>query len=156
MQIVCSVNCAYEYQKKQRQKRFKSHTKTLRKKWGVDTPDYKKLAQMAFNAYIRQRDKDLPCISCGVTSAKWDAGHYRTTAAAPQLRFNTWNCHKQCSVCNQHKSGNLIEYRKGLIERIGKDCVELIENNSETRRYTQEDYKRIAKIFREKLRRLKD
>ena len=38
------------------------------------------------NAFIRERDRDLPCISCGtLTSAQWDAGHYRTTAAAPQV-----------------------------------------------------------------------
>ncbi|ELL6469283.1 recombination protein NinG, partial [Salmonella enterica] len=60
-----------------------------------------KQAQQAVNAFIRERDRDLPCISCGtLTSAQWDAGHYRTTAAAPQLRFDERNIHKQCVVCN--------------------------------------------------------
>lgn len=40
-----------------------------------------KQAQQAVNAFIRERDRDLPCISCGtLTSAQWDAGHYRTTS----------------------------------------------------------------------------
>ncbi|EPC5852811.1 recombination protein NinG, partial [Escherichia coli] len=65
-----------------------------------------KQAQQAVNAYIRERDRHLPCVSCGTfDSAQWDAGHYRTTVAAPQLRFDERNIHKQCVVCNQYKSG---------------------------------------------------
>ena len=61
------------------------------------------------------------CISCGTKTAfAWHAGHYRTTAAAPQLRFNPDNIWLQCSACNVHKSGNIEDYRASLVELIGE------------------------------------
>jgi hypothetical protein len=67
---------------------------------------YKAQAQQAFNAYIRARDADLPCISCGETNppdlhgGQWDCGHFKTVGANPELRFEERNAHKQCKSCN--------------------------------------------------------
>jgi hypothetical protein len=109
-----------------------------------------KEAQAAFNAWIRVRDEDLPCISCGTTEAgQWHAGHYRTTAAAPELRFDENNCHKQCAQCNNYKSGNISEYRPNLIDRIGQEELDKLEGPHEPKRYTIEDLKVIkAKCLR--------
>lgn len=116
-----------------------------------------KQAQQAVNAFVRARDSNLPCVSCGTTSAaQWDAGHYRTTAAAPQFRFDPRQIHKQCSVCNQHKSGNIVPYRVELIKRIGIEAVEAIENNHERRSYTVEELKGIRDYYRLELKRLKE
>ncbi|HHR5857155.1 TPA: recombination protein NinG, partial [Providencia alcalifaciens] len=110
--------------KEQKQKEVKARDKLKARKLAVKPRSYWiKQAQQAVNAYIRERDRDLPCISCGTyQSAQWDAGHYRTTAAAPQLRFDERNIHRQCVVCNQHKSGNLVPYRVELINRIGQQA----------------------------------
>ncbi|TDX14627.1 NinG protein [Buttiauxella sp. BIGb0552] len=116
-----------------------------------------KQAQQAVNAYIRERDKHLPCVSCGTLSAaQWDAGHYRTTAAAPQLRFDPRQIWKQCSVCNQHKSGNLVPYRAELIRRIGMSEVESIEGNHDRHRWTIEECKAIKAEHQQKLKDLRD
>ncbi|ENJ4476289.1 recombination protein NinG [Yersinia enterocolitica] len=116
-----------------------------------------KQAQQAVNAFVRARDSSLPCVSCGTHSAaQWDAGHYRTTAAAPQFRFDPRQIHKQCSVCNQHKSGNIVPYRVELIKRIGIETVEAIENNHERRSYTVEELKGIRDYYRLELKRLKE
>ncbi|EHQ8953007.1 recombination protein NinG, partial [Escherichia coli] len=105
----------------------------------------------------RERDRDLPCISCGtLTSAQWDAGHYRTTAAAPQLRFDERNIHKQCVVCNQHKSGNLVPYRVELINRIGQEAVDEIESNHNRHRWTIEECKAIKAEYQQKLKDLRN
>lgn len=110
-----------------------------------------KQAQQAVNTFIRERDRDLPCISCGTfTSAQWDAGHYRTTAAAPQLRFDERNIHRQCVVCNQHKSGNLVPYRVELIERIGIAQVEAIESDHKRHRWTTEECQAIKANYQQK------
>lgn len=115
-----------------------------------------KQAQQAVNAYIRERDKHLPCVSCGTLSAaQWDAGHYRTTAAAPQLRFDPRQIWKQCSVCNQHKSGNLVPYRAELIRRIGLAEVESIEGNHDRHRWTIEECKAIKDEYQQKLKDLR-
>ncbi|HEI6974361.1 TPA: recombination protein NinG [Yersinia enterocolitica] len=116
-----------------------------------------KQAQQAVNAFVRARDSNLPCVSCGIHSAaQWDAGHYRTTAAAPQFRFDPRQIHKQCSVCNQHKSGNIVPYRVELIKRIGIETVEAIENNHERRSYTVEELKGIRDYYRLELKQLKE
>lgn len=116
-----------------------------------------KQAQQAVNAFIRERDRDLPCISCGtLTSAQFDAGHYRTTAAAPQLRFDERNIHKQCVVCNQHKSGNLVPYRAELIRRIGIEQVEDIESNHNRHRWTIDECKAIKAEYQQKLKDLRN
>ncbi len=85
-----------------------------------------------------------------------DAGHYRTTAAAPQLRFDERNIHKQCVVCNQHKSGNLVPYRVELISRIGQEAVDEIESNHNRHRWTIEECKAIKAEYQQKLKDLRN
>ncbi|QTL38774.1 recombination protein NinG [Xenorhabdus budapestensis] len=113
-------------------------------------------AQRAVNTYIRERDRDLPCVSCGTfVSSQWDAGHYRTTPAAPQLRFDERNIHRQCIVCNQHKSGNIVPYRVELIRRIGQAAVDAIESSHDRHRWTIEECKVIKEEYRQKLKELR-
>ncbi|WP_333602630.1 recombination protein NinG, partial [Atlantibacter hermannii] len=96
-------------------------------------------------------------ISCGtLTSAQFDAGHYRTTAAAPQLRFDERNISKQCIVCNQHKSGNLVPYRAELIRRIGIEQVEAIESDHKRHRWTIDECKAIKAEYQQKLKDLRN
>lgn len=96
------------------------------------------------------------CISCGAKTAfAWHAGHYRTTAAAPQLRFNPENIWLQCSACNVHKSGNIEAYRAALVELIGEEKVQKLESNNETHRYTREELDGIRAEARAKLRAIK-
>lgn len=112
-----------------------------------------KEAQAAFNAVIRERDKDLPCISCGrYHEGKYDAGHYRSVGSSPELRFEPLNCWRQCVPCNRHKSGNAIDYRINLVRRIGLDKVEWLEGPHEPKRYTIEDVKALKAQFRAELR----
>lgn len=114
-----------------------------------------KKAQVAFNSFIRERDKDLSCISCDRHhQGQYHAGHYRSVGAAKQLRFNEINCHKQCAPCNNHKSGNITEYRINLIKKIGISNTEALENNNETRRYSIEEYKEIEALYKLKLKEL--
>ena len=101
-------------------------------------------AQAAFNAFIRLRDEKEPCISCGrFHSGQYHAGHYRSVGSAPELRFEPLNNNKQCAPCNNHMSGNLINYRINLIEKIGLDKVQWLEGPHEPKHYTIEQIKDI-------------
>lgn len=114
-----------------------------------------KQAQAAFNAYIRARDDALPCVSCGRHhSGQYHAGHYRTVGANPELRFEPDNCHKQCAPCNNHLSGNLVNYRMQLIERIGIERVEWLEGPHDAKKYSIDDLKGIVKEYKDKLKQL--
>ena len=118
-----------------------------------------KRAQTAFNSFIRERDKGLDCISCGrqpnysehIGGSGIHAGHYRSCGACPELRFEELNVHIQCVHCNIHKSGNAIDYRIGLIKKIGAKKVEWIEGPHDPKKYSIEDLKNIAATYKAKL-----
>lgn len=117
--------------------------------------DWLREAQAAFNAFIRARDHDQPCISCGrFHDGSYDAGHYRSVGAAPALRFDEANVHKQCVPCNQHKGGNVVEYRIRLVEKIGRVAVEWLEREPPPAKYTVEEAQAIKALYKQKLKQL--
>lgn len=112
-------------------------------------------AQEAVNRYVRLRDKDRPCISCGRHhEGQYHAGHYLTVQAHPELRFDERNIHKQCSPCNTHKSGNLHGYRQGLIYRYGEELLDWLDGPHEPKHYTREDLIEIRKKYSELCKKL--
>lgn len=158
MQRVCSPLCALEHarqvnDKKQAKKAAQERKETREKLDAMKRrPELVKVAQQAFNAWVRARDFDKPCISCGKPATDesngWDAGHYRSVGSAPHLRFVAENVHKQCKRCNQHLAGNHVAYRAGLIERIGLNAVERLERDQTERKYTREGLIELAKQHR--------
>lgn len=156
MAQVCSPKCALEYAKNKRVKtqRKEARSELTRMKRNTRS-EMLKLAQKAFNAYIRARDEKNPCISCGRHhQGQYHAGHYRSVGANPELRFNELNAHKQCQPCNTHLSGNLINYRINLIKKIGLVEVEKLEGNHQPMKYTVEQLQEIEKEYKEKLKEL--
>tara|TARA_R110000803_G_scaffold210568_1_gene282707 strand:+ start:18972 stop:19511 length:540 start_codon:yes stop_codon:yes gene_type:complete len=139
-----------EIDKKDRAETKKAKEKLLTHK------DYLKLLQTVFNTFIRLRDKDLPCISCGKNNDKqYHAGHYRSVGSSPELRFNELNVWKQCASCNTYLHGNLIEYRKELIKRIGVDKVEWIEGHHKSNKMLIPEIKEQIKLYKHKIKELK-
>lgn len=113
-----------------------------------------KEAQKAFNAYIRKRDEKEPCISCQRHhEGQYHAGHFKTTAARPDLRFNEDNCHKQCAPCNNHLSGNIGQYIAHLTNKIGQERLELLALDKQVK-YTCQELKEIELYYKEKLKKL--
>jgi len=158
-QKVCSPVCAIDLT---RQKEKKRKVKEARKQLAKDRERIKTLsewtqdAQKAFNKYIRLRDKHEVCISCQrLHSGQYHAGHYRSTKAEPSLRFVEENCSKQCSPCNTHLSGNIVDYRINLINKIGLERVEWLEGKHEPKYYRIDDLKAIRDKYREKAKLLK-
>lgn len=146
MQVACSMDCAAwvaRTKREQAARRVAAEERRAHAKALLAIKPRAKLiaeAQAAVNRYVRLRDAALPCISCQRHHAgKWNAGHYRSTAAAPELRFDLDNLHKQCEPCNTHLSGNLIRYRVGLLDRIGADRLAAIEGPHEPRKWTREE-----------------
>jgi hypothetical protein len=116
--------------------------------------DYIKLAQQTFNKYINLRDKKLPCISCGKPiTGRVNASHYFNANNHWNVRFNEFNVHSSCITCNQYLSGNLIEYRKGLINKIGEEQLTLLElEANKTRKFTIEELKEIINTYKKKIK----
>lgn len=168
MQQVCSMECAIAYSKRKAEEKRKKQEKSDRLEAGrrmrarkealKSRPDWLKEAQKAFNEFIRLRDKDLPCISCGrYHEGQYHAGHYRSVGACPELRFNEDNVHKQCSVCNNHKSGNAIEYRINLIRKIGLERVEFLERHDhQPLKLSIDEIKELIKVYKAKCKGLEN
>lgn len=123
---------------------------------------YVKEAQKWFNKFIRLRDAGGRCISCqnplrdhhGINGHLFDAGHYRSVGACPELRFNEDNVHAQCVKCNRELSGNAVDYRIGLIKKIGLARVESLEENHPQKKYNIEDLKQIIATYKAKCKEL--
>lgn len=161
MHKVCGPACSEVFAAAER-KRLDAKQIRERKAALKTRSDHLKAAQVAFNAFIRERDKDQPCICCGRTSEKqyltgtnWDCGHYRSTGSAPHLRFNEDNAHRQLTVCNRHGAGRAVDYRIGLIARIGLTRVEALETDQAPAKWTAEELIAIRDTYRAKLRALK-
>lgn len=157
MQIVCTPQCLFAYRKAQKEKAFKAETAVMKKAIAdKDRPLWIKKAQKACNEYIRERDKHLPCVSCGRHhDGQYHAGHFVPAGRGSALRFDERNIHKQCSPCNNHKSGNLVEYRKSLIVRLGAEVVEWLSSNHEISKWTIDELKKIEAEYKAKLKELK-
>jgi hypothetical protein len=128
--------------------RLTEKQKTLtKKKKEPNIADLKKSVQRLVNTYVRERDKDLPCISCGKWSDKYDAGHYINQGSSGFLRYNLDNLHKQCSFqCNHNLSGNKIEYRIALVKKIGVERVEWLEaHRKDVKKWTREELETLKK-----------
>ena len=155
LQSVCSPGCAIARARKTREKQVKREIRDAKEK-GKTRREWIKYAQTVFNTWVRERDYGEPCISCQRHhSGQYHAGHYRTTKAAPELRFEPLNVHKQCSVCNNHLSGNLIEYRINLIKKIGIESVEWLEGKHEPKHYSIDDLKELIEEYKLKTKLLK-
>jgi hypothetical protein len=120
----------------------------------LTTSDYLKLAQQVFNKWVRLRDKDKGCISCGnPLGAKYDAGHFWSAGGHSAVRFHPKNVHAQCVACNQHKHGNLIAYREALINKIGLESYAWLESFAhDTKKWDKEELKEIISLYKKKIK----
>ena len=152
LQLVCQWKCAIDFAKDTKIKTVKKEVKEAKLKL-KSRSDWLKDTQVVFNKYIRLRDQDDGCISCGSKSAyAYHAGHYRSIGSAGHLRFNELNCHRQCSACNTHLSGNLIRYRLGLIRKIGIQSLEALEHDNNTVKWSVEEIKLLKAQFSAKIK----
>lgn len=161
-QAVCNYTCGLAIKDVNQERARKSLAQVERQEINVrkeklkSRADHLKATQQAFNAWVRERDAELPCISCGRHhQGKYDAGHYRTVGSNPALRFEPLNCHRQCSPCNTQLSGNIVNYRIALVTRIGAEAVDWLEGPHEAKKYTVEELKAMTADYRAKTRELK-
>lgn len=115
-----------------------------------------KKTQMVFNRYIRLRDKERGCISCKSKKIE-QASHYFSAGKYPALRFHRDNVHGSCLRCNYFMSGNLLEYRKGLLKRIGSERLEILEGlaGRQVHKWTILELKLIEQEYKQMIKDLK-
>jgi hypothetical protein len=109
-------------------------SKTIQKYKSKTVKQLLATATKHFNTFIRRRDAPDgfgTCISSGqsliVPSKNAQAGHFYPGGKFSQLKFNEDNVHLQGKSDNYFAGGNLLEYRKNLIKKIGIKRVEKLD-----------------------------
>lgn len=164
--LVCSEDCAGAFAVSKRLKEERRAEKAAQALERKDTKARKEKlktraelareAQQAFNAWVRLRDADKPCISCGRHhEGQYHAGHYLSVGARPELRYEPLNVWKQCAPCNTHLSGNAVLFRQALVREIGLERVEWLEGPHQAKKYTADELRAIKTEYAAKARELK-
>lgn len=177
-QRTCSLLCSIEDVRREAERKRKRSEAVIRKDLRERKQKLKTRSQWirdaqdnAYAPYIRYRDKDEPCISCGrydweitenFQGGKWDCGHFLTVGARPELRFHPLNAHKQCKSCNGG-SGKFTmknhtvsqQYEVNLVKKIGLEKVLWLEGKHEAQHWTIEDIMEIKAYYKEQLKHLK-
>lgn len=168
MQVGCGYDCdlalALKAAVKARIKRERDYDReTNRRKKAIREAKpawWEAKLKLVCHLYIRTRDALDPCPSCGCTeTAQWDAGHFIPSHRGSALRYDERNIHKQCCVCNDGSkgSGNLTQYRIGLVKKIGVEQVEELERIGHTiKRWTIPELQELIIYYKAKLRELKN
>lgn len=154
-EVVCSFACAIARGKERAKAEVKRDKRKAVKEFKEnDKSHLMKIAQQTFNKYIRKRDENQPCISCSHTGSRQrHAGHFMPVGSNGHIRFDESNCHSQCSICNNHKSGNLAEYEPNLVLKIGQVEVDRLKRK-EVRSFTIDELKDIIERYKTKYKEL--
>ena len=144
--------CVEAFVQEAREKQWKKRKKEMKAEL-VGLSDYLKMAQQVFNHFIRLRDENKPCISCGQNiNGVRHASHYLSAGGHSNVRFHEDNVFVSCYKCNVMLSGNQIEYRKRLIQEIGVERVEWLENNgSKVKKWEIDELKELIKTYKTKI-----
>lgn len=164
MQKVCGFDCAVdlgvaEKQKARRIEQVKERrADRVKREKLAPISTFKKRAEKAINAYVRERDSHLGCVSCDKPAnwdGQWHASHFRSVGAASAVRFNLWNIHKACWICNKLYSGRIDQYTPEIVSRIGQDRVDWLKSQNQITKYSREYLERLTRIFNKKTKRLR-
>lgn len=98
--------------------------------------------QDLINSIVRRRDSVngfFVCIACDELKPvnQLNASHYypKEPKQYKAVRFDLDNIHGGCIRCNKYLHGNLLPYRKNLIEKIGIERFERLEKLSELKNF---------------------
>lgn len=157
MQTVCGeIDCLIGAAEIAREKKIQAEEKRERQRIRERKQELKpiqywlKRAEKACNAYVRARDADQPCISCGTWDAdEWHAGHFLPVGRAKSIRFDAAGINRQCSQCNTHFNGNATLYEVNLIKKIGLADVERLKTAPKEKKWTREECQEIEAKYKQ-------
>ena len=168
LQSVCSLECAQVIGALKTARDDKAHAKRKRAelkaaKLAIKPFSFWRVrATKAFNKFIRLRDKDEPCISCGRKEFElewqpgglWDCGHFMSVGHAPELRFEEKNAYKQCKKCNggsgkyaKKNKSVAISYEENLRAKVGNETVDWLKGTHEPKHYKIPDLQEIEQKY---------
>lgn len=131
-----------------------------------DLKHQKDLTRRVFNTMIRLLDAGGSCPTCvePLVDGKYDAGHVRTVAACPELRFDARNAFGQCRSCNgsgthrkrvQKTQESVSEiYKEWILAVQGQAYHDWLYGPHEAKHYSCADLIELRAVFAAECRRL--
>lgn len=158
LQVVCSPMCA---KRKVMAEATAKRAEHRQRREAIKTiPKLIAEAQIAFNAYIRERDREKGCFVCdrpfdqAIPGRALHAGHVRSRGAAGHLRFHEDNCLGECEGCNGPHGAKPHEIKAGAIRRIGQERFDALEADNAPHKWTHAELRGIRDTYRAKLKEL--
>ena len=164
----CSPECAIIYAPIMIQKKKDAEHARLKKKVKTNDRQHQlELTQDVFNKLRRlqelkwfaDRGLEPTCISCWkpLGGDKWSCGHLRTVKSASHLRYDPSNTFLQHNwSCNSQKSGDVQNYKLGLIKRFGEiegqRIIDYVETNNSLANWTCDELIQMRKEFNKDIR----
>lgn len=128
-------------------------------------PKLIKKLDLIFSKYIRIRDADKNGICRCVTCSKrffWkegDAGHF-VHRDRKATRFDTRNCHAQCSYCNRFRSGNQYLHGEAIDRICGNGTAAILQalgrarGTKITAYWLEQEIEKFKKLLKEEKKKL--
>ena len=159
LQAVCGALCATRKVKADNQAKAAADRAMTKARREAVKPRSKWLSecQAIVNKIVRIRDAKQPCVSCDRGpgwDGQWHASHLRSTGAASAVRFNLWNIHKACSICNNHLSGNIADYLPRVRTRIGDAKVDWLYQQNKLVKHDVAYLSRFKAVMGKRLKRM--
>lgn len=161
--LSCFIEWLYNTQEgKKILKGTSSHKKKKQKKKPLQGRKQKiNLADRYFSRYIRLKYSHEGKCKCATCSANYeirfmDNGHFISRGNF-STRYQEDNCRPQCKKCNYYKHGEHAKFRDKLIEEIGIDRVEQLEQlGRKSEKLTNDQLDEIIETYRNKYKEIEN
>lgn len=72
------------------------------------------------------------------------------------MRFDERNAHGQTKACNRYGAGRAVDYRVGLVVRLGREAVEALESDNAPHKWQRDELIAIKADYMARTKKLKE
>lgn len=120
---------------------------------------FNKLRRLQEFKWFSDRGLEPVCISCQkpLGNDQWCNGHFKSVGSNGRLRYDFKNSYLQHNRnCNMAKSGDAVNYEKGLIARFGdekgKEIISYCEENNKPLKLSWQEIEALRKEFNKQIK----
>ena len=135
--------------------------KSLKYQHKLTQPVFNKLRRLQEFKWFSDRGLEPTCISCQkpLGNDQWCNGHFKSVGSNGRLRYDFVNSYLQHNRnCNMAKSGDAVNYEKGLIARFGaekgREIISYCEENNKPLKLSWQDIEALRVSFNKQIREL--
>ena len=135
--------------------------RSLKYQHKLTQPEFNKLRRLQEFKWFSERGLEPVCISCQkpLGNDQWCNGHFKSVGSNGRLRYDFANSYLQHNKnCNSSKSGDAVNYEKGLIIRFGeekgREIISYCEENNKPLKRSWQDIEALRRDFNKQIKEL--